>query len=300
MLIFCCTIFNTLQVGNVFLFSMQEVINYFEIIPSSHRAFIVVVGIAFFWLLEGVLPLVNFTYQKFKHAIPNLFFTITTVIVNFFLAFLLLKISDWVTVNNFGIINWLPQIPLWLYVLLGVVLLDLIGAYLAHLVEHKVKPLWMVHLVHHSDHNVDTTTANRHHPLESVIRYLFTLMGVFIVGVPIGIVMLYQSLSVVFSQFNHANIKLPKKIDEAISYIIVSPDMHKVHHHYMLPYTDSNYGNIFSIWDRIFGTFMKLDREKIIYGIDTFFNEEENGKINVLLKQPFQGYRKPTGEEKIT
>ena len=196
--------------------------------------------------------------------------------------------------NNFGVINWLPEMPLWLYVVLGVMLLDLIGAYTAHLVEHKVKPLWMVHLVHHSDHNVDTTTANRHHPLESLIRYIFTLLGVFVVGAPVGIIMLYQSLSVVLSQFNHANIKLPTKVDKAISWFIISPDMHKVHHHYKLPYTDSNYGNIFSIWDRMFGTYMVLDRDKITYGVDTFSDKKENASIKGLLKQPFHAYRKPT------
>jgi sterol desaturase/sphingolipid hydroxylase (fatty acid hydroxylase superfamily) len=152
----------------------------------------------------------------------------------------------------------------------------------------------MVHLVHHSDHNVDTTTANRHHPFESVIRYLFTLVGVFVVGAPVGVIMLYQSLSVVLSQFNHANIKLPVKVDKAISWFIISPDMHKVHHHYKLPYTDSNYGNIFSIWDRLFGTFMELDRDKITYGVDTFPDEKENSSIKGLLKQPFHKYPKPT------
>ena len=184
--------------------------------------------------------------------------------------------------------------PLWLYVLLGVMLLDLIGAYAAHWVEHKIKPLWMVHLVHHSDHNVDTTTANRHHPLESLIRYAFTLAGVLIVGAPIGIIMLYQSLSVVFSQFNHANIRLPKKVDNAMSWIIVSPDMHKVHHHYQLPYTDSNYGNIFSIWDRLFGTYMSMDPKDIVYGVDTFPDEKENASIKGLLRQPFHKYRRST------
>ena len=101
-------------------------------------------------------------------------------------------------------------------------------------------------------------------------------------------------LSLVATQFSHANIKLPRKVDTVLSYVLVSPDMHKVHHHYMLPYTDSNYGNIFSIWDRLFGTFMKLDRETIVYGVDTFPNEEENSNIKDLLKQPFHKYRKPT------
>jgi len=240
------------------------------------------------------VPLFKFKYKKWRHALPNLFFTFTTVLVNFLLAFLLLKTADWTVANDFGIINWLPQMPLWLYAVLGVLLLDFIGAYVAHYVEHKVKPLWMIHLVHHTDHNVDTTTANRHHPLESMIRFSFTLMGVLIIGAPIGIVMLYQSLSLVATQFSHANIKLPKKVDEVISYILVSPDMHKVHHHYMLPYTDSNYGNIFSIWDRLLGTYMKFDRESIVYGVDTFPDEVENASIKGLLKQPFHKYRKPT------
>lgn len=273
---------------------MENIIDYFESIPTTHRSILLIGGITLFWLLEGILPLQRFTYKKWRHAWPNLFFTITTIIINFLLAFLLLWTSDWTVASDFGILNWLPDMPLWLYAIVGVLLLDFFGAYLAHFTEHKVKPLWMIHLVHHSDHNVDTTTANRHHPLESVIRFAFTLMGVLVVGAPMGVVMLYQSLSLVATQFGHANIRLPKKVDETLSYFIVSPDMHKVHHHYVLPYTDSNYGNIFSIWDRLFGTFMKLDRDTIIYGVDTFPDEVENGSVKGLLKQPFHRYRKPT------
>ncbi len=273
---------------------METLFNYFETIPPSHRSLILVGGITFFWLLEGALPLFLFNYKKWKHAIPNLFFTATTVIINFSLAFLLLFTADWVQINNFGIINWMPEMPLWLYILLGVVLLDFFGAYLAHYTEHKIKPLWMIHLVHHSDHKVDTTTANRHHPLESVIRFGFTLFGVLVVGAPIAIVMIYQSMSLVFTQFNHANIKIPRSVDKLLSYVIVSPDMHKVHHHNLLPYTDANYGNIFSIWDRLLGTYMHLDREKIVYGVDTFPDEKTNSSLKELLKQPFQKYQKPT------
>ena len=274
---------------------METVFNYFETIPSSHRSIILVGGITFFWILEGALPLFKFNYKKWKHALPNFFFTLTTIIINFSLAFLLLGTADWVQQNDFGIINWLPfETPLWLYVFLGVLFLDFFGAYLAHFTEHKIKPLWMVHLVHHSDHKVDTTTANRHHPLESVIRFAFTLFGVLVVGTPIAIVMIYQSLSLVFTQFTHAIIKMSKSLDKLLSYFIVSPDMHKIHHHNLLPYTDSNYGNIFSIWDRLLGTYKYLDREKIIYGVDTFPDEKINSSLKELLKQPFQKYRKPT------
>lgn len=272
---------------------MEDIIYLFENITSIQRSIILVGGITFFWSIESIIPLFNFNYKKLKHAIPNFFFTLTTIIVNFSLAFLLLSSADWVVANNFGLLNWFDSIPLPIYVLLGILLLDLIGAYLPHYIQHKIKFLWKIHLVHHSDHNVDTTTANRHHPFESVIRFIFTLIGVIVLGTSIGIVFLYQSISLVLSQFNHANIKLPSSIDKILSYIIVSPNMHKVHHHYVMPYTDSNYGNIFSVWDRLFGTHMNLEPSKIIYGVDTFFDKEENEKINSLLYRPFEKSRAP-------
>lgn len=272
---------------------MNQLIDYFETIPSLHRGLILVGGITVFWLIENAFPLFKFKYNKFNHAGINIFFTLTTIIVNFAMAFILLFAADLAIQQNFGILQWLPTMNIWLYTIVGLLLLDLIGAYLVHLIEHKVKFLWRFHLIHHTDTWIDTTSANRHHPGESVIRFVFTVLGVLIVGSPMWMVFLYQSLSVVFSQFNHANIPLPKKLDKVLSYIIISPDMHKIHHHYKLPYTDSNYGNIFSVWDRIFGTYSYLDRDKIIYGVDTHMNPNEHNDLGNLLKIPFQKYRAP-------
>ena len=267
---------------------MNEIISYFSTIPSSHRSLILVAGITIFWMIENAYPLFKFNYKKWHHAGINIFLTLTTIIVNFLLAFILLKTADWSINNNFGILQWLPKMSILLYTLIGLLLLDLIGAYLVHLVEHKVKFLWRFHLIHHTDTWIDTTTANRHHPGESIIRFAFTAMGVFIIGSPMWMIFLYQTLSVIATQFNHANIAIPKKVDTLLSYFIVSPDMHKVHHHHVMPYTDSNYGNIFSIWDRLFGTFRTLSKEEIIYGIDTHPNPAEHNNLKNLLKIPFQ------------
>lgn len=272
---------------------MNEITAYFSTIPSSHRSLILVGGITLFWLIENAFPLFKFNYKKWEHAGINIFMTLTTILVNFSLAFILLNASDWTILNNFGVLQWLPEMPLWLYTLVGLLLLDLIGAYLVHLVEHKVKFLWRFHLIHHTDTWVDTTSGNRHHPGESVIRFLFTTLGVLIVGSPMWLVFMYQTISVVSTQFTHANISLPKKLDVFLSYFIVSPNMHKVHHHYILPYTDSNYGNIFSVWDRIFGTYMYLPKEEIIYGIDTYMEPEDHNQLKNLLKIPFKKYRSP-------
>lgn len=274
---------------------MEQIVEYFTHIPSSHRSAILVGGIAFFWIVESAVPLFQFKYHKVRHAGINIFFTLTTIVINFVLAFILLKASDWAVANDFGILQWL-DLPLWASMLVGLLLLDLIGAYLVHWAEHKVKWMWRFHLIHHSDLNVDTTTANRHHPGESVFRFVFTTAAVFVTGAPMWLVMMYQSMSVVLSQFNHANIQIPKWLDNAMSWVIVSPDMHKVHHHYVQPYTDTNYGNIFSVWDRLFGTFATVpDAKQLVYGIDTYMKEEENAHLGSLLKIPFQEYRPPVG-----
>ena len=266
---------------------METIINFFSSISSFHRGLILAGGIAIFWIIENISPLHIFKYNKWNHAGINIFFTLTTIVVNFTLAVALLFTANYTYENNWGILNLLPEMNPILYAFLGLLILDLIGAYFAHWVQHRTPVLWRFHLIHHTDMEVDTTTANRHHPGESLIRFICTILAVLIAGAPMWLVFLYQSLSVVFSQFNHANIQLPKKLDTFISYFIVSPDMHKVHHHYVLPYTDTNYGNIFSIWDRLFGTFSTLSNDKIVYGVDTHQDIEHHSNINKMLKIPF-------------
>ncbi len=264
---------------------LENIIHYFEQIPSLHRALILAGGITIFWLIEGVIPLAVFRYHKWKHASINLFFTVTTILINFSFALLIVKASDYVVLHHFGLLQ-LFYMPLWVFMLGGLLLLDLTGAYSIHYIEHKVKWMWKFHMVHHADTHVDTTTANRHHPGESVFRAIFTLIGVIICGAPIWLVMMYQSLSVVLTQFNHANIRLPLWIDNTLSWFLVSPNMHKVHHHYMRPQTDSNYGNIFSVWDRLFGTFNYTPVEKLHYGLDVLDNSRDED-LSFQLKIPF-------------
>jgi len=264
---------------------LENLINYFSAIPSTHRALILAGGITFFWIVEGGIPLFRFGYNKWKHSGINFFFTLTTVVINFAFAAIIVQSSDWAVANDFGL---LPLLGLgaWPQLIVGLLLLDLIGAYFIHWIEHKIKVMWKFHMVHHADTMVDTTTATRHHPGESVFRAVFTLLGVLVCGAPMWLVMLYQSISALLSQFNHANIRLPKGLDQAISWLIVSPNMHKIHHHVERPQTDSNYGNIFSIWDRIFGTFDTTPIEQIRYGLDVL-QDETAGDYAFQLKVPF-------------
>lgn len=277
---------------------MENLIQFFEHIPSLYRTLILVSGLMFFWLIENFIPLFKPNYNRFKHAGLNLFLTLTTALVNLGFAWLIVQASDWAKISKFGLLH-LFEMPVWLLMIVGLLFMDLISAYFIHWLQHQVKFLWVFHLVHHTDTHVDTTTANRHHPGESVFRAVFTLLAVFVTGAPIWLVMLYQSLSALLSQFNHANINLPIWLDKTISWVIVSPNMHKIHHHYVQPYSDTNYGNIFSVWDRLFGTFATVsDMKTLVYGVDTHMDSKENDNLNNLLKIPFQPYRTPPEQNK--
>ena len=276
---------------------MKEILEYFTNISDEARGIFLVSGLLFFFLLEFGLPLFRMDYNKWKHARINITFTIITLIVNLFGAILILAAVRYNETHNSGLLN-LTDLPLWLYVLGGLVLMDLIGAWFIHWVQHNVRWLWKFHIIHHTDPNVDVTSGLRHHPGENIFRLIFTSLAVFTTGASFGLVMLYQTISAFFAHFSHANIKMPLAVDNALSYIFVTPHFHKVHHHYIQPHTDSNYGNIFSIWDHIFRTTTRVkNMDDIIYGIDTHMKPEEHSSIKNLLMIPFQDYRPPVGSK---
>jgi len=269
---------------------MEQLINYFDTISSTHRSMILFGGLTLFMLIETGIPLFKFDFSRWKHLGLNLFFTFTTIIVNFLMAFVLINASIWVTAEGFGMINWLSP-NIWISFIGGMMLMDFFGAWLAHWTSHNVKWMWRFHIIHHTDMNIDASSANRHHPGESVIRFSFTVLAVLIVGAPIWLVMIYQASSAFLSQFNHSNIKMPKALDSFLMWIICTPNMHRVHHHYRQPYSDSNFGNIFSFWDRIFQTFKRVDNNHLKYGLDTHLDTGQVNNIWSLLKIPFQSYR---------
>jgi sterol desaturase/sphingolipid hydroxylase (fatty acid hydroxylase superfamily) len=274
---------------------MEKVADFFGHIHSWQRTALVAGGLLFFWIIEGAIPLVRFRYSRLRHAGLNIFFTVTTLVINLLFAYLIVLGSAYTSHRKIGLL-YLFRLPRWLFILLGMMILDLVSSWFIHWLQHKVKWLWKFHIIHHMDSFVDTTTANRHHPGESVFRAVFTFLAVIITGAPIWLIYLYQFFSVLLSQFNHANISLPKWIDNSLSWVIVSPDMHKVHHHFQQPLTDTNYGNIFSFWDRIFGTYVYIkDTRNLQYGIDTHLNDGENYRVGRLLEIPFEEYRPPPG-----
>ena len=230
----------------------DRIIDYFETLDEHpvQRMILLISSMLLLWILEGAIPLLSMQYKKNKvrHATVNLSFTLLHLLIHTGLAFIIILLSGWCRENQFGIVWWANANIFWT-IIISFMVLDFFGGWLVHIVEHKVKFLWRFHVVHHADNNVDVTTGLRHHPVESVLRGLFFFIGILVSGAPMYAVMIFQTLLVIATQITHANISLPKWLDTAVSYIFVSPNMHKVHHHWKQPYTDSNYGGILSVWN---------------------------------------------------
>lgn len=267
-----------------------SLIHYFQTLeqhPVQRMAFLVS-GLLFFWIIEGAVPLLPMQYKKTKlrHAGVNFSFTVIHLIIHTFLAIVIVKLSDWCLHQQFGLVYWLHA-GIGLTLLVSFLTLDFFGGWLVHITEHKIPLLWRFHVIHHADNNVDVTTGLRHHPVESVLRGIFFFMGIILSGAPMYAVMIFQTILIFATAFTHANISLPKGLDTALSYLLISPNMHKVHHHWQQPYTDSNYGAVFSIWDRLLGTFKKLVPGAIRYGLDRYYPNEKDEDFVQLMKSPF-------------
>jgi sterol desaturase/sphingolipid hydroxylase (fatty acid hydroxylase superfamily) len=273
----------------------QNMIDYFQELEKHpvQRMVFLVGGMLLLWLLEGAIPFLSLQYKKTKwrHASVNLTFTVVHLVIHTAFALVIVLLSDMSKANGLGLVYWLHASTLWTIVI-SFFVLDFFGGWLVHWVQHKIYPLWKFHVVHHSDNNVDVTTGLRHHPIESVLRGIFFLAAIAITGAPMYAVMIYQTVLVLSTQFAHANIHLPRWLDASLSYLFVSPAMHKVHHHWQQPYTDSNYGAVFSVWDRLLGTYKKLDASQIRYGLDAYYANEQDENLGMLLKKPFQEMRR--------
>ncbi|MDC1162421.1 sterol desaturase family protein, partial [Tenacibaculum sp.] len=145
---------------------------------------------------------------------------------------------------------------------------------------------------------VDISTTVREHPGETFVRVSYLVAVVFILGVPAEFLLLKQFIQSFVNLTSHSKIKLPKKVNDIISLVIVTPNTHHVHHHYVLPHTDSNYGDILTVWDRLFKTFSNLNQSDIVHGIDTNMDVLENKDFKNLITRPFDDNRVHTTNPK--
>jgi len=195
--------------------------------------------------------------------------------------------SSWAQINGYGLFNTF-EAPLWLAVTASFVVLDF-STWFAHLASHKIPLLWTVHRMHHSDVDIDVSTAIRFHPIEIVLSMAWKIVVVTALGAPAISVLIFEIVLNGAAMFNHSNTKIPLGIDRVLRWFIVTPDMHRVHHSIIHNETDSNYGFNLAIWDRMFGTYVdqpEKGHEGMTIGLSEW-QDERPTKLIWSLRVPF-------------
>ena len=190
--------------------------------------------------------------------------------------------------KNIGLLNWFGITGI-IGSILTLVILDFV-IYGQHVASHKIPMIWKLHQVHHTDLVYDTTTGVRFHPLEIFFSLAVKIVAVFIIGADPIAVILFEVILNTTAVFNHGNVNLPLSIDKQLRKVLVTPDMHRVHHSIYRDETDSNYGFSVSIWDRLCGTYTDQPRDghmEMEIGLP-YARETEDGKLQNVLMLPFK------------
>jgi sterol desaturase/sphingolipid hydroxylase (fatty acid hydroxylase superfamily) len=235
--------------------------------------------------IETAIPLHTRGRWNRAHLGPNLALTFLGFTTNALFNGALLMALGWLDHERFGFMHLVALRPA-ISLAVTVLMLDF-GFYVAHVALHKVPGFWRFHQVHHSDPAVDVTTTIRQHPGESVIRYAFLAAFAVVLGASPAAFGVYLLCSALNGLLEHANVRVPPWLDSLLSLITTWPNMHKVHHSRVATETDTNYGNLFSFWDRIFLTFTRArNGTNIVYGLDGFDDAAKQSTAG-LLAMPF-------------
>ena len=188
--------------------------------------------------------------------------------------------------QGWGLFNALDW-PLWLEFLLAVLIFDF-AIWAQHLITHKIPVLWRLHRVHHADRDMDVTTAIRFHPVEIALSMGLKIGLVYLIGPSVFAIVVFEILLNGTAMFNHANLRLPLGVDRLLRMVLVTPDMHRVHHSVHRHEHDSNYGFSLSLWDRLFGTYIaqpEKGHDEMTVGLE--WQDERPAKLGWLLALPF-------------
>lgn len=245
---------------------------------------------AVLYLLEGLFPLIPFAQGRGRHDLRNLAVGLINTLP--FLAglgtltatvALVVERAGW---GLLGAVTW----PGWAETVVGLVLLDL-WMYLWHVANHQVPLLWRFHRMHHSDNRMDASSALRFHLGEVLLSVVLRLGVIAAVGLNVGHVVLYEMVLLPVILLHHSNLALPRPVESVLRWVIVTPDIHHVHHSRVPVETDSNYASVLSCWDRLFRTFRMQTPDKLSYGLEGW-DASERQSLRGLLLTPFRARRR--------
>jgi sterol desaturase/sphingolipid hydroxylase (fatty acid hydroxylase superfamily) len=247
--------------------------------------YILVGAVIIFFSLEFLIPLREWRYNRKQRIRQNILLSIIGMpMARLLLLPLTFLWAGFLKQQNFGLINWL-ELPAWAGFVVGVLALDY-GIYLWHRLNHISPFLWRFHNVHHLDLDMDVSTGIRFHFGEMLLSIPFRILVIALAGVQPLTIVIYEVIFEVATLFHHSNIKLPKGLEKALAYFIITPKQHGIHHSVVQNESNSNYGTVFNFWDRLHGSsIMNVKQQKVNIGVPAYRSEEELN-LGFLLKLP--------------
>jgi len=243
-------------------------------------------GFVFFLCFELIRPYRQPTVSKMKRLMTNIPLTIlNSAVLSLVFASATINTALYVSGNHLGLLNMI-SLPLWSKVLLALFFMDFM-LYVWHLLNHEIPFFWRFHRVHHSDLNMDVSTATRFHIGELAMSAVIKICLIYFIGANLISVILFESLLVLAAQFQHSSLNVPESLEKVFWIFFVPPSMHRIHHSVKIQERDTNYGTILSVWDRLLSTLLKdIPQETIIIGVGPYREPEKLG-LPHLLFMPF-------------
>jgi sterol desaturase/sphingolipid hydroxylase (fatty acid hydroxylase superfamily) len=250
--------------------------------------FITIFAIVAIW--EILAPRRALTASKRMRWVSNLAITfLNPLLVRLLFPVLAVNMAIKAQEHGWGWLNNV-DLPNWVELTAGIIILDL-AIYLQHVIFHSIPILWRLHMMHHADLDYDVTTGLRFHPVEIILSMGIKLSAVALIGAPATAVLIFEVLLNGVAMFNHGNIKIPRQVDRALRYFVVTPDMHRVHHSVIIKELNSNFGFNLPWWDRLFGTYTTQPSKghiEMTIGLAQFRNIKQL-MFHHLLLLPFTG-----------
>jgi sterol desaturase/sphingolipid hydroxylase (fatty acid hydroxylase superfamily) len=238
------------------------------------------------WTLESRMLGVHLLRKKRRAGI-NALFALCVLPIQIVMTLGCMTLAWWVTEREWGLLHQLPwKETVWVKYVAMFVLLDFLD-WVYHYAMHHVPLFWRFHLVHHTDQAIDASTTVREHPGETVVRNGFLILWVFLCGASLEILVLRQTVETVANILAHTSFRLRERSARILGWVLITPNLHHVHHHARLPYTNSNYGDVFSVWDRLFGTLANLAHKDTEIGLDTHLNAAGDDGFVRSMAMPF-------------
>jgi len=250
--------------------------------PNSTQCFLFALVVGVLWMAEQAFSARPVT-EKLRHSSLNLIYMCALLPGQLVLIGICLGVASWTTRAHWGLVYLLPHADSW-PIKLGLMFfaLDFLD-YVYHMIAHRFRPLWRLHSLHHSDQAVDVTTTFREHPVETLVRVCFLIAWVFICGASVEALVLRQTVETFSNVSQHTVFRLPKTPARILGWFFITSNLHHTHHHWKRPGTDCNYGDVFSIWDRIFGTYIDLPEDELVFGLDSLAGRDPDETLLKIL-----------------